>query len=263
MSAASLLPGTAHTGGGPTIRPAWAGRPAVSPLRLVLPPALSRQIRRFDGAVDAAVARRLRGRPLPDRLFYSASALGDFSLLWHLIGTTRALGSPRHQHQAVRLAVSLGVESVLINSGVKSLFRRTRPPYEDRHHRHQLRRPRSSSFPSGHATSGFMAATLLADRSGRWRPVWYGLAVIVAASRVHVGIHHASDVIVGALVGTALGRIVLRIWPLPPPASSDVGPSEEEATVDVGTCGVGRGAWTPVTPAGPGAGNNGNEPALS
>ena len=178
---------------------------------------MGRRVRSFDHAVDAMVARHLRGRPAVDRLFYSASALGDFSLLWHLLGTARALGPRGHQRQALRLTVSLGVESVLVNRGVKSLFRRTRPAWEERTHRHQLRRPRSSSFPSGHATSGFLAATLLADGSRRWRSLWFGLATIVAASRVHVGIHHASDVVVGAVVGTALGRLVLRVWPLPSP----------------------------------------------
>ncbi len=185
----------------------------VTSVRLALPPAIGRRIGRFDRAVDAAVAKKLRGRPAVDQVFYTASALGDFSLLWHLIGTTRALGSPRHERQAVRLAVSLGVESVLVNHGVKSLFRRTRPTWEQHHH-HRLRHPSSSSFPSGHATSGFMAATLLADQSHHGWPVWYVLATVVAASRVHVGIHHASDVLVGAVVGTALGRAVLRIWPV-------------------------------------------------
>ena len=192
-------------------------RPALIPLPLSLPPVIGGRVRRFDHAVDAVVARHLRGRRGVDRLFYTASALGDYSLLWHLLGTARALGPPGNDRHALRLTVSLGVESLLVNNGVKSLFRRTRPPWEERTHRHQLRRPRSSSFPSGHATSGFMAATLLADGSRRWRPVWYGLATIVAASRVHVGIHHASDVVVGAVVGTALGRLVLRVWPLPPP----------------------------------------------
>lgn len=201
----------------PSVRRPPDRRPPVSPLRLVLPPQISRRIGAFDRAVDAAVARHLRGRPAVDRLFYTASALGDYSLLWHIIGTSRALGSPHHQHRAVRLAVSLGVESVLINTGVKSLFRRTRPPWEQDDHRLHLRRPRSSSFPSGHATSGFMAATVLGDGGGPSCLVWYGLATVVAASRVHVGIHHASDVIVGALVGTALGRVILRVWPLPEP----------------------------------------------
>ena len=181
---------------------------------MILPPSINRRIGAFDLAVDTFVARRLRGHARCDRLFYTASAIGDYSLLWHLIGTGRALGAEHHQAQALRLAVSLGLESVLINAGVKSLFHRTRPVRVE-HHLHQLRRPRSSSFPSGHATSGFMAATVLSDGAGRAGLVWYGLAAVVAASRVHVGIHHASDVLVGALVGTALGRLVLRLWPLP------------------------------------------------
>ena len=189
-------------------------RPGGSPLRLVLPPGASKRIAAFDRAVDTAVANHLRGRPTVDRLFYTASALGDFSLLWHLVGTARALGSVHHEHQALRLAASLGLESVLINAGVKSLFQRTRPPREE-HHLHHLRRPSSSSFPSGHATSGFMAATLLSEGSRSLRVVWYATATVVAASRVHVGIHHASDVVVGALIGTALGRLVLRVWPIP------------------------------------------------
>lgn len=196
-------------------------RPVVRPLRMLLPPSLDRRVRAFDLAVDSFVARRLRGHPRCDRLFYTASAIGDYSLLWHLIGTGRALGSEHRQAQAVRLAVSLGLESFLINAGVKSLFRRTRPVRVE-HHLHQLRSPRSSSFPSGHASSGFMAATVLSDGAGGAGLAWYGLAAVVAASRVHVGIHHSSDVLVGALLGTALGRFVLRLWPLPsgPPSSS-------------------------------------------
>lgn len=172
-------------------------------------------MRAFDGAVDAAFAH-LRGHPPVDRIFYSASALGDFSLLWHVIGTARALRS-RHELQALRLEVALGLESVAINTGVKSLFSRSRPPREE-HERHSLRRPRSSSFPSGHATSGFMAATLLANgRPVGRRGAWYLLAAVVAASRIHVGIHHASDVVAGALIGVGLGHLVMRVWPLPRP----------------------------------------------
>jgi undecaprenyl-diphosphatase len=58
-----------------------------------------------------------------------------------------------------------------------------------------------------------MAATLLADRS-KIKPAWYGLASIVAASRIHVRIHHASDVVVGAGLGLALGRLARKLVPL-------------------------------------------------
>jgi membrane-associated phospholipid phosphatase len=44
------------------------------------------------------------------------------------------------------------------------------------------------------------------------------VAAVVATSRVHVGIHHASDVAAGAALGLVLGRVALKVWPLPPAA---------------------------------------------
>ena len=173
--------------------------------------AVRRAVGRLDRTADRAFDR-LRGRPVADRTMYAASELADFSLLWHLVGATRALGSRRSERAAVRLSATLAVESVLVNGLVKSLFRRTRPTTaEDRPL--PVRTPRSSSFPSGHASAAFCAATLLSESSPAW-PVWYGLAGIVAASRVHVEIHHASDVLAGAAVGIAIGRAVRRVAPL-------------------------------------------------
>jgi undecaprenyl-diphosphatase len=60
-----------------------------------------------------------------------------------------------------------------------------------------------------------MAATLLANGNRRRNPFWYGLASVVAASRVHVRIHHPSDVVAGSLIGIGLGAAARRIWPLP------------------------------------------------
>jgi membrane-associated phospholipid phosphatase len=165
-------------------------------------------MRAFDDAVDTWFDR-VRGNELVDRVLYGASALGDFSLLWHLAGATEAVRG--RERQAVRLAGALGVESVLINGVVKSFFRRSRPEWEQDRPRN-LRRPRSSSFPSGHATSGFMAATLLgAGKSTPTKLAWYGVASVVAASRIHVKIHHASDVVGGAAIGLALGAAVKRL----------------------------------------------------
>ena len=106
----------------------------------------------------------------------------------------------------------MGIESALVNLGIKSLFKRTRPAHEgDRPL--QLRQPRTSSFPSGHATSAFTAAALLSDRDRLW-PAYYGVAVVVAASRVYVRIHHASDVLAGVAVGVLLGQVGRRLAPL-------------------------------------------------
>jgi len=192
--------------------PASVERAPTSPVRFVLPAPISRRVGEFDRVVDGAFDRHLRHRPVADRVFYAASALGDFSLLWHFVGTARALRSTADERAAVRLAAALAVESVAVNWGIKSLFRRARPSWEQ-HRPRRLRQPRSSSFPSGHASSGFLAATLLAERS-RTPVAWYALAAVVASSRVHVRIHHASDVVGGALLGLAAGRVVRRVWPL-------------------------------------------------
>ncbi len=153
-----------------------------------------------------------RGNPNLDRLFYTASELADFSLLWHLTGTARGVMRRNGHREALRLSAALGAESAFVNGAVKSLFRRERPAHEVERP-HNLPQPLTSSFPSGHASAAFLAATLLSERS-RIKPFWYAAAGVVAVSRVHVRIHHASDVVVGAGIGLALGRLIRKVLPL-------------------------------------------------
>jgi undecaprenyl-diphosphatase len=175
-------------------------------------------VTRFDAAVDGFFERHLRGRPVVDRVFYSASALGDFSLIWHLLGAARGVRSDRDADAAIRLSVCLGVESVVVNGALKRLLPRNRPARSITRPL-RLRAPKTTSFPSGHASAGFTAATLITDAGGS-PAVWYPLALVVGLSRVHVSIHHASDVAAGAVVGVALGQIAKRAWPLPHAAPS-------------------------------------------
>ena len=179
-----------------------------------LPAPARRRIDEFDRTVDRAFDH-LRGNPVVDRVFYGASELGDHGLIWLILGALRGLRSESDWHAAVRVGVGVGVESALVNIGIKSLFRRSRPAWQGTRPL-RLRRPLTSSFPSGHATSAFTAAGLLSDHDDLW-PLYYAVAVVVAASRVHVRIHHASDVVAGIAIGAALGRIGRRLYPLPYP----------------------------------------------
>lgn len=169
-------------------------------------------VARFDDWVDRRFDR-LRGREPHDRVLYAVTELADFSLLWLLIGAARGVRSEREAAKAMRLAGILAAESLLVNGIVKSLFKRERPVVQEERP-HALRIPMTTSFPSGHASAAVVAALVLSDES-RLTPVWWGLAATVAASRVHVRIHHASDVIGGAAVGLAFGTVARRIWKLP------------------------------------------------
>jgi len=60
------------------------------------------------------------------------------------------------------------------------------------------------SFPSGHASRAFMLATFLVIHfhvSVMWKCFVWSWAVCVAVSRIMLGRHHVSDVVVGAVLG--------------------------------------------------------------
>lgn len=173
----------------------------------------------FDQVVDRWFSERLRGRPVPDAVFYAASAVGDHGLVWLVIAGIQALRrrDANWRRRLVRASAGLGIESALVNGPVKWMFRRRRPVHDGPRALY-LRQPRTSSFPSGHATAAFFAAALLRD-DDPWWPAYYGLAVIVAASRVHVKIHHASDVVGGALLGALLGELTRQMVPIRPVAA--------------------------------------------
>lgn len=182
------------------------------------------RLTRFDDVVDTTFESVLRGRRPADVAFYAASAVGDHGILWLALATLQALRSREGwRRRLLRTAAGLGAESALVNGPIKWMFRRTRPVHDGGRPMH-LRTPRTSSFPSGHATAAFFAAALLSE-GDPLAPLYYALAVLVAASRVHVRIHHASDVVGGVVIGAALGAAVRRAVPLDPPAGSE--PTEE------------------------------------
>jgi undecaprenyl-diphosphatase len=201
-----------------------AAVPGLPPLTEVLPPIGAHlgqhdlplpheltPIERFDQAVDNAFDR-LRGTEPADRIFYALTELADFSLLWLLIAASRAAANEKQLPMAVRVGVLLPLESVVVNAGIKSAFKRERP-VPDRQRPYKLRVPLTTSFPSGHSSAAMMAAILLSENS-RVKPLYWGLAGLVASSRVYVQIHHASDVVGGLAVGVVLGNVAKRAWPL-------------------------------------------------
>ena len=167
------------------------------------------QVDAFDERFDALL-EPLRGNPVADRVFTTASHVGDFSLIWHGIGIMRGIVKGRPD-QVIVLALMVGAESLIVNQGVKRLFRRERPT-QTGDGRLQVRRPTTSSFPSGHATSAAFAAMVLSGWDGpKVGMIWWKLAAIVGISRVYVRIHHGSDVVAGAVIGTLFGLIGRRI----------------------------------------------------
>jgi undecaprenyl-diphosphatase len=68
-----------------------------------------------------------------------------------------------------------------------------------------------SSFPSGHSERIFALAAVFPTRKSWKVLILYLLAVIVAFSRIYVGVHYPFDVAVGILIGFIVGKITLRL----------------------------------------------------
>jgi membrane-associated phospholipid phosphatase len=85
--------------------------------------------------------------------------------------------------------------AVTLTQGLKFVVSRTRPDGEAR------------SFPSGHASAAFATASTLQRHFGRKAAIpAYAVAAYTSASRLQANSHYASDVIVGATLGIAIGR---------------------------------------------------------
>jgi membrane-associated phospholipid phosphatase len=69
------------------------------------------------------------------------------------------------------------------------------------------------SFPSGHTTSAFCAATSLSLMYPKWYVVVssYSWAAAVGYSRLHMGMHYPSDVIAGAILGSLSAFISFKV----------------------------------------------------
>lgn len=167
-----------------------------------------------------------------DRTFSALSRAADHGVLWLGLGLALMASGGRRRRAGVRGIAALAVTSTLVNGPFKLLVRRERPsrPVDDSRRR-LVRRPRTSSFPSGHSASAFaFAAGAALEDPVLIAPLGL-LATGVAHSRVHARVHHQSDVLVGAAIGMAVATTIHRVLadaradaaaPAAAPASADI-----------------------------------------
>jgi membrane-associated phospholipid phosphatase len=152
------------------------------------------------------IARTRAHSPGAERAVSRFSRLGEHAGIWLAIG---AVGSSvdRSRGGSWRRATGAVALVYALNTAIKRVVRRRRPtlaglpPLTDT--------PSDLSFPSAHASSSF-AGALVYSRLGLPAIPLYALAGGLSLSRLYLGVHYPSDVLAGALLGTALGRLLTR-----------------------------------------------------
>jgi undecaprenyl-diphosphatase len=152
--------------------------------------------------------------PWADVLMAALSSVGRGGAVWIAVGTAAALCRPRLRPLLWQLILAVLLAHVAVDLVLKPSIARSRPFQSVLDARVVGARPATYAFPSGHAASAVAGAFVTTIMLPRMRGVLWALAVLIALSRIYVGVHYPLDVVVGAALGLAIGVLVTggRAW---------------------------------------------------
>ncbi len=162
--------------------------------------------------LDLGLLRLLRERGHDDarlvRAIAAFSRTGEHAACWFALGAAGVAASRADSPRRRAFKRGLAVTGLAygLNYAVKLSVRRRRPELEGLP---PLTKVVSDlSFPSAHATTSFAAAAAYSRALPLATPLLYGAAAMFALSRPYLGVHYPSDVLAGAALGTATGRLL-------------------------------------------------------
>jgi len=160
----------------------------------------------FIATRDLKLMRKVNKWPAPRwvrRVAIVATRAGD-GWLWYLTGLSILLLGGAERLTAVASAGSATLVGVGLFTSLKKLSGRKRPCEIEPHCWATLLPPDQFSFPSGHTITAFAVAIALGEFYPVLLPALLVCAIVIATSRILLGMHFLSDVVVGALLGTGL-----------------------------------------------------------
>jgi undecaprenyl-diphosphatase len=144
-------------------------------------------------------------------LTIAATRLGD-GWLWYSLGIILMVYGGRERFVAVGAATSAAAMGIFLFRSIKSKSRRKRPCEIEPHCWASILPPDKYSFPSGHTITAFAIALPIGLFYPELQGALFFAALLIASSRVVLGMHFLSDVLAGSAIGTILGFMSYRIF---------------------------------------------------
>ncbi len=145
------------------------------------------------------------------RLWMIAATRGGDGWVWYLAGLILALfGGPEGLKTVARSALAAGA-GIALFIALKRAAGRRRPCALEPHCWSTLLPPDQFSFPSGHTITAFAVSLPVAQQYPETTFGLYFLSVSIAISRILLGMHFLSDVVVGGVLGCLLARVACTL----------------------------------------------------
>lgn len=145
-----------------------------------------------------------------DELMRGVTFLGNRGIVW-IVVTAFLLMRRAYRKAGLVMAAGLIVGTVMGEYAFKPLIARPRPCWLDSSIQLLVPFPGDYLFPSCHALSSAVCATVLTAQNRRWGRIAIPLAAAISFSRVYLFVHFPSDVLAGAALGVILGVGMLAL----------------------------------------------------
>ncbi len=152
--------------------------------------------------------------PFLNPIFIFVTRLGDGGFIW-LVTAFVLLLVKKYRKSGLTILLSLIVSTILVDEILKKIVCRARPFHAMPGLTALIPEPGSYSFPSGHTTTSFAAATvIMLCLPRKYGIIGYFLAGCIGFSRMYLGVHYPSDVLAGIMLGILIGAGIF--WVMKP-----------------------------------------------
>ena len=132
--------------------------------------------------------------------------LGEMGIIWIAIAIGLLI-SKKHKKAGLLVLIGLLLGVIIGNGILKNLVMRSRPCWINTDFNLLIANPKDYSFPSGHALSSTIAATVITLYRKKWGIIVIPITALMAFSRLYLYVHFPTDILGGIVMGIIIGYV--------------------------------------------------------